>query len=198
MGLERKILNRIRDLGMTCDAAASLTGISGPRLSQFNRGSRDLDADSQVSLCTIISECESLARDYADIPIDWRQVAKIRDLLDSRREATRLRTPNEELVNIVLGEGDLFAGRADNSKGVPEIRVVKYPRNAAHVTRLTAQMLVTSLRNAGYGSARVVVNNNPGLATPQTFGKLWFTESERTTLDGQPTPLALQESTSKQ
>jgi hypothetical protein len=87
MGLVRKILNRIRDLGMTCDAAASLTSTSGPRLSQFNRGSRDLDADSMVSLRTIISECESLARDYADIPIDWRQVAKVRDLLDSRREA---------------------------------------------------------------------------------------------------------------
>lgn len=186
MGLNRIVLERIAKLGMTNDTAARLSGVSTTKLSQFSRGARDLDPDGMQALCQIVSEAQALVNDFPDHPFDWRAVGRIRDLLDSRREAIRV-DQNEEGVNIALGEsGDLFAARRDNGKGTPEIRVVRFPRNAAYVDRVTAGMLVTALHNTGYNSARIVVNNNPGLATLEKFGKLWFTESERSMLDEQP------------
>jgi DNA-binding transcriptional regulator YdaS (Cro superfamily) len=90
MGLNTKILDRIAALGMTNDAAAHLSGVSPTRLSQFSRGVRELDNYAMQSLCQIITEAEMLTHDFPDFPFDWRQVARIRDLLDSRREAIRM------------------------------------------------------------------------------------------------------------
>jgi hypothetical protein len=192
------ITQRIAALGLTANAAARLSGISPSRISEFSRGGRDLNNDEQRALCQIVSEAEALVNDFPDHPFDFRQIGRIRDLLDSRREAVRV-GQDEELVNIALGnEGDLFACRADSTKGVPEVRTVRFAKNAAFVNRITAGMLVTALHNSGYRSARIVVNLNPGLAVSEKFGKLWFTENDRATYEEQPAAPAAQKTTARQ
>jgi hypothetical protein len=49
------------------------------------RGIRDLDNESAIILNRIVGEMEALANSVAPVPINWRDVAAIKNALESRR-----------------------------------------------------------------------------------------------------------------
>lgn len=89
MGLERQIFQRITNLGASNDAVASLSGINTGKLSQASRGLKDLNYDESAALARVVTEMEQLKDAYPGVPINWRRVSDVRDLLEQRRESCR-------------------------------------------------------------------------------------------------------------
>jgi len=85
MSLQAKIFERSTNLGVSNDCLSVLAGVPASRLSMAARGIRDLDNESAIILNRIVGEMEALANSVAPVPINWRDVAAIKNALESRR-----------------------------------------------------------------------------------------------------------------
>lgn len=84
------------ELDLPIEAWAALTGIPASTLSMSDRGTKDLPIERFRQADAMLNELRDLVAFYAPVPIAWKDVAAIRELLDRMRRAKR-HTPVDAL-----------------------------------------------------------------------------------------------------
>ena len=86
LSLEVTLKNRMRDLGISNDLVASLTGMSPARLSRTFRGVESLERAKLLKIDSLVGELEALVRIAEPFPLSFQNPARIESLLITLRE----------------------------------------------------------------------------------------------------------------
>lgn len=104
------MLNSLRtkrlELDVPIDVLAALSGVPASTLSLADRGTKDLPIDRFRQVDATLNELRELVAFHAPVPISWRDVSAIRDLIDHMRRAKRHPDPWELLREISSSDPD--------------------------------------------------------------------------------------------
>ena len=87
LSLESEITARMQSSGVTADFLSALSGVSTSRMSAGLRNLRPFPNDTAMTLLALLREIEELVEQVRPIPVDLRNPAIIRRLLDELRDA---------------------------------------------------------------------------------------------------------------
>ena len=77
--------NKVSELEIPLEVLAGLTGVPASSLSMATRGTKDLPNDRFRAVDALLTELAQLVEFHAPVPIAWKNVAVIRDLLEEMR-----------------------------------------------------------------------------------------------------------------
>jgi hypothetical protein len=87
LSLESQITARMQSTGVTADFLSALAGVSTSRMSAGLRNLKPFPNDTAMTLLALLREIEELVEQVRPIPVDLRNPAIIRRLLDELRDA---------------------------------------------------------------------------------------------------------------
>ena len=87
LSLESEITARMQSSGVTADFLSALSGVSTSRMSAGLRNLKPFPNDTAMTLLALLREIEELVEQVRPIPVDLRNPAIIRRLLDELRDA---------------------------------------------------------------------------------------------------------------
>lgn len=140
------IRTKLAELDLPAEIFATLSGIPATALSMAMRGTKDLSAERFRQAIDLLNELAELVRFCSPIPISWRDVNAIRELLDRLRRVKRNTPVNalDLLKEIAINGDDLDVVLAKRNCSPQEL-IDQLAKARTQLNELTEQL---AARNA--------------------------------------------------
>ena len=85
LSAEHRIASKMKTLEVSANFVAALAGVPATKLHRALVGTRPLENPDATKVLNVLDELVALAEACKPIPVSFRKVAEIRDLLDAKR-----------------------------------------------------------------------------------------------------------------